>query len=95
MIRIDIEIKERNKIKEFLHRMHGRLEDIAFSTIQKLPEKFIPCWLMNWTDRYLDKRIARLKQESIKMTWHNMYLQEAVNDIHYRQQDEKKAPSED
>jgi hypothetical protein len=52
-----------------------------FSIIQKLPERFIPSPLMNWLDRYLDKRISELKQESIKMTWRNMYLQEAIDNI--------------
>ena len=94
MIIIDIELKDRNHIKEFFHKLHSRLEDIAFSIIQKLPEKFIPQWLMNWLSRCLDKRIAKLKQESIKMTWHNMYLQSATNEIHIKQQDAKKAPSD-
>ncbi len=81
--------------KEFFHKLHSKLEDIAFSFIQKLPEKFIPYWLMNWLEKYLDKRINELKQESIKMTWRNMYLQNAVDDIHSRQQDTKKTPSDD
>jgi hypothetical protein len=50
---------------------------------------------MNWLSRYLDKRIIELKQQSIKMTWRNMYLQEAVDDIHNKKQDAKKAPSDD
>lgn len=81
MITIDIQIKDRNHIKDFFHKVHSKLEDIALSVIQKLPEKFIPHWLMNWISRYLDKRISELKQESIKMTWKNMYLQKAVDDI--------------
>lgn len=85
MIIIDIELKDRNRLKEFFHNLHSRLEDIAFSIIQKLPEKFIPQWIMNWLEKYLDKRINELKQESIKMTWRNMYLQSATNEIHNRQ----------
>lgn len=95
MITIDIEIKDRNRIKDFFHKIHSKLEDIAFSIIQRIPEKFIPHWLMNWLEKYLDKRISELKQESIKMTWRNMYLQSATNEIHNRQQDTKKAPSDD
>ena len=95
MIQINIELKDRNPIKEFFHGLHSRLEDILFSIIQKLPEKFIPRWLMNWLEKYLDKRISTLKQQTIKMTWQNMYLQSAVDDIHNRQQDAKKAPSDD
>lgn len=81
MIIIDIEIKDRDHIKEFFHKLHSRLETIAFSIIQRIPEKFIPHWFMNWLEKYLDRRISELKQESIKMTWRNMYLQNAVNDI--------------
>ena len=95
MITIDIEIKDRNRIKDFSHKIHSQLEDISFSIIQKLPEKFIPQWLMNRIEKYLDKRIIELKQQSIKMTWRNMYLQSATNEIHNRQQDTKKAPSDD
>ena len=95
MIIIDIELKDRNKIKEFFQNFHSKLEDILFSIIQKLPENLIPSPLINWLDRYLDKSISELKQETIKMTWKNMYLQEAVDDIHSRQQSTKKAPSDD
>ena len=92
MIIIDIELKDRNHIQEFFHKLHSRLEDIAFSIIQQIPDKFIPHWLMNWLEKYLDKRISELKQESIKMTWRNMYLQSATNEIHNRQQNAKEAP---
>lgn len=88
---IDIELKDRNKIKEFFQNFHSKLEDLLFSIIQKLPERFIPSPLMNWLSRYLDRRIAKLKQESIKMTWQNMYLQEAVDDIRNRQKDTQKS----
>ena len=94
MIIIDIELKNRNRLKEFFHKLHNRLENIAFSITQKLPEKFIPHWLINRLEKYLDKRINELKQESIKMTWRNMYLQSATNEIHNRQQDAKEAPSD-
>ena len=92
MIIIDIEIKDRNHIQEIFHKLHSRLEDIAFSIIQRIPEKFIPYWLMNWLEKYLDKRISELKQQSIKMSWRNMYLQSATHEIHNRQQNAKEAP---
>ncbi len=95
MITIDIELKDRNPIKDFFHRLHSKTEDILFSIIQKIPAKFFPHWFMNWLERYLDKRINELKQESIKKTWRNMYLQNAVDNIHSKQQDIKKAPSDD
>lgn len=95
MIIIDIELKDHNHIKEFFHKLHSRLEDIAFSIIQRIPEKFLSHRLMNRLEKYLDKRISELKQESIKMTWRNMYLQNSLNEIHNRQQNTKKAPSDD
>ena len=94
LIRINIELKDHNRLKEFFQNLQSKFEDILFSIIQKLPERFIPSPLMNWLNRYLDKRIAQLKQESIKMTWQNMYLQDAVSEIYSRQQDAKEAPSD-
>lgn len=94
MITIDIEIKDHNRIKEFFQNLHSKIEDILFSIIQRIPEKFIPHRLMEWLSRYLDKRIRELKQQSIKMTWRNMYLQNSLTEIHNKQQDAKEAPSD-
>lgn len=52
----------------------------------KLPDKFIPSTLMYWLDRYTTKRINHLKQQNVKQTWRNVYLQKAVDDISNRQQ---------
>ena len=82
MITIDIELKDRNRIKEFFQNFHSKTENIFFTIISKLPERFIPSPIMNWLEKYLDKRINELKQQSIQMTWRNMYLQNAVNEIH-------------
>ena len=82
MIHIDIEIKDRNNIKEFFHKLHNKFEDLLFSLIQKIPERFIPSLLMSWLDRYTDRRINQLKQEQIKATWQKMYLEKAVKQIH-------------
>ena len=90
MIHIDIEIKDRNKIKEFFHKLHNKSEDLLFAIIQKFPERFIPSFLMNWLERYTDRRINQLKQEQIKATWKKMYLEKAVEQIH-----KDKAPTED
>ena len=95
MIIIDIEPKDRNRLKQFFQNFHNKAEDIAFSIIQRIPEKLLPHWLMNWLEKYLDKRSIELKQQFIKMTWHNMYLQNSLAEIHNRQQDTKKAPSDD
>jgi len=81
LITIDIELKDRNLLKEFFHNFHSKAEDLLFDIISKVPERFIPSPLMEWLDKYLDKRISELKQESIKQTWRNMYLQDAVDHI--------------
>lgn len=57
-----------------------------FSIIQKLPDKLLTDSLMNWMDRYTTKRINQLKQQNVKSTWKNMYLQKAVDEISNRQQ---------
>lgn len=95
LITIDIEIKDRNRLKELFQNFHSRLEDLLFTIISKLPERFIPSAMMEWLNRYLDKRISELKQESIKLNWKNMYLQTAVDEIHTRQHDEKETPLDD
>lgn len=86
VIFIDIEIKKPNCFRNALRKLHSRLEDMIFSLIQKISEKFLTDSLMNWIDRYTTKRINELKQENIKNTWKKMYLEKAVEDISKRQQ---------
>lgn len=95
MIIIDIEIKDRNRLKEFLHYLYSKLEDLMFAIVQKIPEKYVPQFLMEWLDRYTTKRLNELKQQTIHQTWRNLYLEKAVNDISDRQQSKKETPSED
>ena len=78
MIIINIEIQEPNRLKEFSQNLHSKAEDILFAIISKVPERMIPPTLMQWLDKYLDRRIAELKQESVQMAWKNLYLQNAV-----------------
>ena len=87
---IEIEITDRNKFKEFFHKVRNKSEDLLFSIIQKLPERFIPSFIMEWLDRYTDRRINELKHQQIKATWQKMYLQSAVNQIH-----KNEAPTEE
>ncbi len=89
MIDINIEIKKRNRLKEFFHKLHSKSEDILFSIIQKLPDKLIPSALMNWMEHYTDKRIAELNQQIIRDRWHTIELEKAVNEIQTRQQNKK------
>lgn len=95
LIIIDLELKDRNKTKEFFQNFHSKLEDLLFSIIQKLPEKLIPSPIMNWLDRYTTKRISQLQQQIIKQRWQQNTLERAVEYIRSINQDTKKAPSED
>lgn len=83
-------IKKRSFLKDFFHKLHNKLEDLFFKMILKLPDRFIPSALMDWLDRYTTKRIKQLKQQNIKNTWINLYLQQAVDEISNPQQSKKK-----
>mgnify|MGYP007129659743 CR=1 FL=1 len=87
-----IDLKPRNPLQKLLHKSHSKAEDLLFSIIQHLP--VVPSFLANWLERYMDKRIAELQHETIKQQWDKTSLEQVVNDIHDRQQDKEKAPSE-
>lgn len=84
-IQINIEIHRPNRIRNTLHRLHSRLEDLMFSIIQKLPDQLLTDSLMAWMDRYTTKRLNQLKHQSIKRTWDNMRLQSTVDELSNRQ----------
>lgn len=86
MIAIDIEVKNHNMIKDFFHKQNSKLEDVLFSIVLKMPEKFIPKFMLIWLDKYTTKRINQLRQQNIKQTWQNMYLKDAASELSNRQQ---------
>ena len=90
---MNYEITPRNRAKDFSRQIHDKLEDFLFWILQKIPERFIPSALINWADRYLDKRIHQLKQETIRQNWNQIYLNQALKEIRSRQQAKEKAPS--
>lgn len=89
VIIIDIELKDRSRIKEFFLKTHNRFENFMFFIISKIPERLIPRPMMEWLEHYLDKRIRKLKQQTIKQEWKKMELQNAVDEISKRQQNHK------
>ena len=91
MIIINIELKPRNKFETFLHETYDKLEDIVFDIIIKVPERFIPSFLMKHIEHYIDKRTQALQQQIIKQRWQQVALEQAVSDI----RNKKKAPQED
>lgn len=91
---MDIEIRPKNILKEFLSNLHDKLEDILFFLIRKTPDKLIPQSIMSWFENYLDKRSKELQHEIIHQQWRQLYLEKTMEEIHATQQG-KKAQSED
>lgn len=81
MIIIEIELKDRSRIKEFFQKLHNKSEDMMFSIIQKLPDKFIPSFVISWMGRYTDKRINELQRSIIKDRWKQVSLEKVVDKI--------------
>lgn len=85
-IDIEIEIHKPNRLKDLLHKIINKLEDLMFSVVQRLPERLMPKPIMNWLNHYTDKRLSQLKQQIIRSNWHTIELEKAVNNIHNRKQ---------
>lgn len=81
MIIIEIELKDRSRIKEFFQKLRNKSEDMMFSIIQKLPDKFIPSFVISWMGRYTDKRINELQRSIIKDRWKQVSLEKVVDKI--------------
>ena len=87
---MNIEIKNQNIFLRIYNKLRDKSEDFLFALIQRLPERFIPASLMNWMDRYTDKRIAELQRQLVKDNWTNVELQKAVEQIRQQEQKTKK-----
>ena len=87
VIYINIEIQKPNRFKDLLHKIYDRLEDLIFTIIQKIPEKHIPSFLMNWMERYTNKRLSELQSQIIRKRWQTIELEKAVDKIRSKQQD--------
>lgn len=83
---MNIELKKRSPIKELIHKCACRTEDILFSLVLKLPERMIPKFVMDWLERYVNKRNSRLQQQITRQKWKTMALEQAAEQIHKRQQ---------
>lgn len=66
----------------------SRLEDIVFFIIQHLP--VVPDFLMNWSNDYLDHKIAQLQHETIRQQWDKALLEKTLEDMKKHQDDKEK-----
>ena len=84
---MNIELRNQNIFHRITKKLRDKSEDFLFALVQRLPERFIPASLLNWMEKYTDKRIAELQRELVKDNWTNVELQKAVEQI--RQQEQK------
>jgi len=92
---MEIEIKPHSRTKDFFRKLNSKAEDLLFFIIQKLPERFIPSFLMQWLSNYVEKRTMKLQQEIIHQKWEQVTLEKALQEIRLRQGNTEKAPQED
>ena len=87
MVYIYIEIQKPNRFKDLLHKIYNHLEDLIFAIIQKILEKHIPSFLMNWMEHYTNKRLSKLQSQIIRKRWQTIELEKTVDKIRNKQQD--------
>ena len=85
VVYINIEIKEHNCFKDFVHKIFDWSEDLMLSVFEKLPETMIPQFLMNWMDGYTRKRLSELQQQIIRDRWYTVELEKFVDHISNQQ----------
>lgn len=64
--------------------LHNRIEDLMFSILMKLPDRFITPSLMNWLDQYMTKRLDSLQRQLIKDRWRTVELKKTLDKISNR-----------
>ena len=73
-----IVVEKPNKVKRVMRNMKNKIENAVLNLILLLPEKMIPEKVLN---KYLDKRIAELQREEIKLKWDKLALDKALAEI--------------
>ena len=65
---------------KIIKKIGNKLENLFFEIIQRIPERFIPQFLMNRIERYMDKRILEMQQQIVKYKWEQAELEKTVTD---------------
>ena len=76
-----ITVEEPDKKKEFGKRIKSKAEDCLLWIVEHLPEKLIPGCVMDWTAKYLDKRMAELEVEYTQANWKKVYVEKAAEEL--------------
>ncbi len=83
-----IDLIPQKPIKEKTKKMCQKAEDFLFAAFHKMPEKSIPPFIMQWMEKYTEKRLAELQSQLVKSRWTTAELEKAVQQIGTRQQDQ-------
>ena len=51
---MNITITPHNPIKDFFHKIANKIEDCIFTLFERLPDRLIPAFVLNWMERYTD-----------------------------------------
>ena len=75
-----------------IKKIGNKFENLFFDVIQRIPDRFIPQFLMNRIEKYMDNRISEIEQQIIKYKWEQIELEKTVKSLKGAT-DEKEAPS--
>ena len=78
---------------KIIKKIGSKIENLFFDVIQRIPERFIPQFIMNRIERYMDKRISEMQQQIIKYKWQEVELEKTVQKLHMAAE-QNKAPSD-
>lgn len=78
---------------KIIKKIGNKLENLFFEIIQRIPDRFIPQFLMNRIERYMDKRISEMQQQIVKYKWQEVELEKTIKNLH-SVADVKEAPSD-
>ena len=78
---------------KIIKKIGSKIENLFFEIIQRIPERFIPQFIMNRIERYMDKRILEMQQQIVKYKWQEVELEKTVKKLHMTAE-QKKAPSD-
>lgn len=81
VVHIKIEIEKHNCFKDLVHKIFDWSEDLMLSVFEKLPETMIPQFLMNWMEKYTNKRISELQQQIVHDRWNTIELEKVAEQI--------------
>lgn len=78
---------------KIIKKIGSKIENLFFDVIQRIPDRFIPQFLMNRIERYMDKRILEMQHQIVKYKWQEVELEKTVKNLHMAA-DVKEAPSD-